>query len=771
MTFVAQYGGPEGPRVEGQGSPFTATYLLPLAEKTGTAFRDCMSHLSGYVAHDLTTPLGPALEQIRRKPAAFGMSPFRGFGTYGVWFPRGLLLRAAAHRICRDLVARWKAEEPPAQSVPVDLLVAQAMGESRLKPDAVQAQIEREAVRGQEGGPADQIERWLTGLEGQIDAPSRRAESGAWAHNVWDQARDFIGTRPTNEQDSAVRRSRISRSLEEAIRRVSEMWGNEFTELTRPLEDDPGPRVATVELALRRVAGLCQDAAAALEKRLQQHGLKCRQARNDVQAALDACQAGSGTFSFFGGRSGRSMRHFLDQLRAFSRLRLQEDMTEGTAHFYRKLRDRVEHRLRDLAFCRARLEHLLQSLDSPLANLSHLAADTPFEQSEEALQQTLHPTNTLQVVLPAGDNHIDRSAAKVVRLVKADDVLRLEHALQKLVLEPRGGLTSLCQTNADLSRLLLAPMVEQTTAFLGDLLPITDVTEVEVSASRARKTEMADRIGEYHAKAAPQCGTQAADEQHARARPRQRFGQAVRAAGQADSAGRADDTRAGAGDRHDVPARARLPVAGTAAAAPGGLPAGLLRVDQQPGGVAARAVRRGGVDAVERVSDRKKCKGVKRVDWFFYGTSKTQRKNGPTIRIHCPGCGERDTPADTFEVVERIKLYLIPLPTQRERQVICRWCGAAWVTHLQLEELATLSADELITYLVPRVSIVVYFLAIASVLLFCMPVVGLVLGIAGLVGSWKSGGLAYRLSISGIVLTVLLWGGLFLRSAVLDLQK
>ncbi len=515
VTFVAQYGGPEGPRVDGQGLPFTATYLLPMPEKTGAAFRDCVSHLAGYVAHDLTTPLGPALENVRRKPSAFGLSPFRGFGTYGVWFPRGLLLRAAAHRICRTLIKEWQSDAAPADTVAADLLVAQVMGDARLKPDVVQRQIEQLAVKGADGGPADQIERWLTGLDNQIEGTARRAEAGHWARNVWDQAREFVGTRPTTEADSTVRRSRVSRALEDAIRRAADMWGNEFAEITRPLEEQPGRRVAAVELALTRIAGLCAEAAKTLEARGQQHAHKSQQARNDVQAALDACQAGSGAFSFFGGRSSRSMRHFLDQLRAFARLRLQEDMIEATAQFYRKLRARVEERLRDLAFCRARLEHLVRIMDSPVSDLtSHLAGgDTPFELSEEALQQTLHPTNTLRVVLPSGENHIDRSAARVVQTVQPADVLRLENALQKLVLEPRGGLTALCHTNTDLARLLLAPLVEQTTAFLGDLLPVTDVIEVEVSACRAKGVELGARIEEYLRRAAPPCGTTAGEEQ------------------------------------------------------------------------------------------------------------------------------------------------------------------------------------------------------------------------------------------------------------------
>lgn len=512
VTFTAHYGGPEGPKVEGQGLPFTATYLLPMAERSSAAFRDCVSHLAGYVAHELTTPLGPALEQIRNCPPSFGRSPFRTFGTYGVWYPRGLLLRAAAQRICTRMLKTWRTDSPPTDPTPVNDLVALATADPRLRPEAVQQQIEREAVRGPDGGPAEQIERWLTGLEGQVNQPSRRTEAGPWSRGVWEQARDLIGTRPTGEQDSSVRRSRLSKILEEAIRRVAEAWANEFASTTRQLEELPGHRFGAIELALRKIADWCNEAAAFADKKLEQLAVKTSQARTDVQSALDACQAGSGTFNFFGGRSGRSMRHFLDQVRAFARLRLQEDLADATVRFYRTLRARVEDRLRELSYCRTRMDQLIAGLESPLRNLP-ASSDTPVSISEEALQQTIHPTNTLQVVLPAGETHIDRSAKRIVQSLKPQDLHRLEVALQKLVLEPRGGLVSLSQMNVDLLRTLVAPMVEQTTAFLGDLFPTTDVTDVEMSAAAAKKMDLEARIKDYHRRAAPPVGTPEVEEQ------------------------------------------------------------------------------------------------------------------------------------------------------------------------------------------------------------------------------------------------------------------
>ena len=508
VSFVAQYGGPEGPKVESRGLPFTSTYLMPMPERSAGAFRDCLSHLAGYVSHDMTTPLGPALEQLRTRPVGFDRSPFRSFGTYGVWFPRGLLLRAAAQRICRKLLKEWLAEAAPLDPAPVHEVVTAATTDPRLKPDAVRAQIEAEAVRGPDGGPADQIERWLSGLDAQVSAAGRHPDAGAWSRAVWEQARDLIGTRPTGEQDSTVRRSRTNKMLDEALKRVAEMWGNEFAEVVRPLEAVPGRRLGAIGTALTQLAAACTAWAATADARVQNISVKARQAKADVQAAHDVCQTGSGAFSFFGGRSGKSMRHFLDQIRTFARVRLQEDLADATAKFYRALRDRVGDRMRELAYCRTRLDLLVRELESPLAHLP-VSEDTPVALSEEALQQTLHPTNTLNVVLPAGETHIERAAKKVAGAMRPQDVPRLEVALQKLVLEPRGGLTALCLLNADMSRTLVGPMVEQTTAFLSDLLPVTDVTEVEVSTSRARKVELPVRIKDYYSRSTPPCGTAA----------------------------------------------------------------------------------------------------------------------------------------------------------------------------------------------------------------------------------------------------------------------
>ncbi len=135
-------------------------------------------------------------------------------------------------------------------------------------------------------------------------------------------------------------------------------------------------------------------------------------------------------------------------------------------------------------------------------------------------------------------------------------------------------------------------------------------------------------------------------------------------------------------------------------------------------------------------------------------TSKTRKTPGPDTRINCPKCGP-NVPARTHRLEERMGVYFIPLLTQRETFVECAGCGESRHTALPLEKLGEYPPDELDRHLYRRVSVVVKFLALASVLVFCIPFVGLGLGVAGLVGSYRTGGWVKVVSIVGITIGAL----------------
>jgi hypothetical protein len=119
-------------------------------------------------------------------------------------------------------------------------------------------------------------------------------------------------------------------------------------------------------------------------------------------------------------------------------------------------------------------------------------------------------------------------------------------------------------------------------------------------------------------------------------------------------------------------------------------------------------------------------------------TSKTRKTPGPDTRINCPKW-DPNVPARTCRLEERMGVYFIPLFTQRETYVECATCGESRLTRLPLEKLGEYPPDELDRHLYRRVSIVVKFLAVASVLVSCIPFAGLGLGVAGLIASYRTG--------------------------------
>lgn len=111
-------------------------------------------------------------------------------------------------------------------------------------------------------------------------------------------------------------------------------------------------------------------------------------------------------------------------------------------------------------------------------------------------------------------------------------------------------------------------------------------------------------------------------------------------------------------------------------------------------------------------------------------TTKTQQIPGPTVDINCPHCAASSVASASHEQVDRLGLfYIIPLFGLRNTFIRCGACGKQLTSKLRIDEIANYSADDLSHFLAGRVLLVNVFLAVASVLLFWAPIVGLILGV------------------------------------------
>jgi serine/threonine protein kinase len=508
IPFAAQYG-VDGQRIVDPDKPYNSTYLLQLAHRSPEALRDAVAHLGSYLFHELTTPLGLRLDAMRQCAPGAEATPFRSFGTYAVWFPRGLLLRLAARRACKRLIDDWMAPDMPTAQAELEAACARVLADPGLRPEALSARIEEGASAGVQtdflGTPAEALTGLLASLEEQSQQSVAMDDPGNWARQALGKVRDLVGTGSDLAPETPDwRKSRLHRALAAAAQKVAEEWDKDLAKTLWGLMEHPGRRVAAAEAAIQSLQKFCVESAEAHRRRLEQQAQKTHKAWQQLEEALAGCLSGGGGGwgfqTLFGNRSRRLLRVFMDHLAAFARQRLAEEVVGSAQQFFAILHGRLEDRIRELAFTRQRLRHLQECLESPSIDGEELAvtrfgAETTLSHSPlpsaEAFWETIRQSATAHVVLPQDEDDLERAGMRYLAGLNQEQWTQLDQALQDRVLSQLGGLHHACTSCGDLTRNLAAPLVDQAASCLGEHLPIMDVAEVQFSLAESRKEDIA----------------------------------------------------------------------------------------------------------------------------------------------------------------------------------------------------------------------------------------------------------------------------------------
>jgi eukaryotic-like serine/threonine-protein kinase len=525
IPFAAQYGA-DGPRLVDQGNAYGCTYLMQLAHRSPEALRDVVAHLGSYLFHELTTPLSLRLDRERHLPVAAGMTPFRSFGTYAVWFPRGLLLRLAARQACRHLMEDWLAEDEATARAEVEASCARVLADSELRPESLCQRIEESAGSTLGGQPADALTAMLAGLDDQSQQALAHEDPGSWARQALAKVVEWVGTGPSTDivmvgtanNAAEWRMSRLARALKAAADRVAEDWDKRLTAAAMTLMEHPGRRIAAAEEGLARFAQFCEMARAAQHGRWETQSEKTLQAWHYLENAMEGCLADAGGAGWgisslftFGNRTRRQLRVFMDHLAAFSRQCLTEEVLHAGELFFAALHGKLSERLRDMGFCRQRLRHLQEKLGAQAdddntdsapsgSGLGSGGSPTP---SPESFWESIRRSATVAVVLPNGVTDLDTAATHFATSLKPEQRTQLDQALQEGVLGPLGGLHAACSNASDPMRTFVMPLLDQAAAFLDQHLPITDVAQVEMDTARASGQNVSAQIREYLNRATP----------------------------------------------------------------------------------------------------------------------------------------------------------------------------------------------------------------------------------------------------------------------------
>ncbi|HEV8062240.1 MAG TPA: tubulin-like doman-containing protein [Gemmataceae bacterium] len=526
IPFVAQYAA-DTPRMVEQGSGFSSIYLLPQAQRTSGALRDQVAHTCSYLFHDLTTPLGLHLDRARSRKGPADSFVFRSFGTYAVWYPRGLLLRLAARQSCRELVEEWCSPGPPNSVQEIEAACARILADSELQPEMLTARID-DAARPAFGVlPADALTRLLCTLEEQAQLHVALDDPGNWAKQAAGRLREWVGAAPPLDLedsgqslvDAEWRKSQLHKALTVAAQSLATEWDQRLAKVAFGLMEHPGKKVAAAEEAFLRFKRFCKEALAMYKVRREQQALRAQQSQAKLDVALQHClndtrPAGWSLSSLLllGNSSRRSLRLFMDHMATFARQCLAAELAGSGQLFFTLLSTKIEDRLRELQFCRQRLRTVADHLGSAQEHINDLANAVSGSgiramhwalSSTECFWDSIRHSSTVRVILPDGDRDLGTAAARFASTLTQVQRAQLDQALQDGVLGPQRGLQTACAGAGDLARSLALPLVDVAASYSGDLLPITDVADVEFSRLGSEPEKLTAEIEKYLSRAEP----------------------------------------------------------------------------------------------------------------------------------------------------------------------------------------------------------------------------------------------------------------------------
>ncbi|MCI0682858.1 MAG: protein kinase [Gemmataceae bacterium] len=533
IPFAAQYG-PDGQRIIDNGAPFTSVYMLPLAHRSPQALEESIAHLGNYLFHELTTPLGLRLDHVRHDdaPSESGpapgqpAAPLRSFGTFAVWFPRGLLLHVAARQACKRLIEQWLAAGPTALSEPerseIQAYVARVTKLPDFTPDAVAQRIEKATQAGtvtdHGSTPAEVLAGMLAKLEDQILQPLAQEDPANWAKQALVRIKDWLGTGETELDVGEWRKTRLTRALAAAAQKVVDEWDQYLAKDSYGMMEQPGSRVALAEASLEHLRVHCVHVSDILGGRLKDQEAKAQDAWNRLEFTLRECGGGSGGFRLFGARSKtRQLRVFMEHLTHFARHRLTDEVLGAVKNTFAGLSAKLADRARDLGFCRQRLRHLTENLDyNPADEIEELTGTRPGSDhtltrspvpTPDAFWDVIRQSATARVVLPDGEVDLERAALRFLQTLTPEQWQLLDKELNERVLNVRGGLQAACINSGDLIRQLAMPLLRETSVILGQHLPIMDVAQILgaelIGGAQQAPDELQAQTQDYLKRAAP----------------------------------------------------------------------------------------------------------------------------------------------------------------------------------------------------------------------------------------------------------------------------
>ena len=145
--------------------------------------------------------------------------------------------------------------------------------------------------------------------------------------------------------------------------------------------------------------------------------------------------------------------------------------------------------------------------------------------------------------------------------------------------------------------------------------------------------------------------------------------------------------------------------------------------------------------------------------------TKTLTTHGPQLQMDCPSCGAQSVSAQAADMRVEESAGFIRTSTTQHATITCSACNRVFRSPISCEQLAALTPEQVSLlvkhYSMKYVGFIPQFLALCSLILACIPTLGLGCAIAALIGTRKTKSGWRKAAYVGLVISAIANVGLF----------
>jgi hypothetical protein len=453
-TFSARYDDSGRLSEEGQ-APYNRTFLLTLPEGADEGPMAEVAELAGgFLARDLITPLGRALDEVRDKlpPANHprGLT-CQTFGLYTISWPRHALLRSVARRLCYQLVRRWMSKDAVTTRDLIAAAIRDYWSREGLSGDNLLTSLQT-AAGSALGPPAEVVFASITEVLDRWD--SQPEMSPALPSEVLNRIYEIVGQ---PEGSLGYRPGLLLEPLRAEGQNLIRDWGRRLSTFTVDFVEQPRFRLAGAEEAARQIVG-------ALERLLQHYEPLQREVASRAADAFHRIGPLIANFplpaSQGAKRTSAMAAQLVELLKVYPKWQFQTLVMQQLINVLVSLRGQVSEQLRELNYCRVRLGELRQEFEAA------------------TIAPALSPSSFRRDLFPANCRSFDDAAKQIMDEIGQKHIEDLDTRIQVSIQQQFTTLMHVCLTSTNLLKRLASVMELQAETFAGERLGTSDVAEM-----------------------------------------------------------------------------------------------------------------------------------------------------------------------------------------------------------------------------------------------------------------------------------------------------